>query len=197
MERRQRKKQPQRDYLAMVQQMWSEQDFSSWVASLRQLWSELPQFHRYALAVLCPITLLLAIAPWPSTSTEGDGAVSSTPSRVEVELNITPQDSVNITPEARTKQSSEALVRSAWISYTVKQGDTLSQLFRANDLPMTDLTGLIAIEGEDKPLSNIRPGQLIRYKLNKARELDILQLEKSGESIMFFRLAEGGFGRSK
>jgi cell envelope opacity-associated protein A len=177
--------------------MWAEQDFASRFDSIRQWWFIFPQFHRHALTVLVPVTLLLGVIPWPSPDQEDRNTLGSTPVRVEVGLNTTPLDNSAMTPQARTKKASEALVRSAWISYTVKQGDTLAQFFRENDLPMSDLTGLIAIEGNDKPLSNIRPGQLIRYKLNKDSQLDILQLEKSGQSIMFFRLSSGGFGRSQ
>lgn len=197
MKRRQRKKPPQRDYLSMLRHRWAEQGFASRFDSLRQWWFIFPQFHRQALSVLIPVTLLLIVIPWPSPDLGDQNSSERTPVRVEVGLNTTPLDNVAMTPESRTKQASEALVRSAWISYTVKQGDTLAQFFRENNLPMSDLTGLIAIEGSDKPLSNIRPGQLIRYKLNKEAQLDILQLEKTGQSIMFFRLSNGGFGRSQ
>ncbi|MEF1291248.1 LysM-like peptidoglycan-binding domain-containing protein, partial [Vibrio sp. M260118] len=49
----------------------------------------------------------------------------------------------------------------------------------------------------DKPLSQIKKGQLVRYKLAENGQLDILQLEKRNQSVMFFRLSDGGFGRSK
>ncbi|MCV5927473.1 cell envelope opacity-associated protein A, partial [Escherichia coli] len=80
---------------------------------------------------------------------------------------------------------------------TVKNGDTLAQVFRSNQLSMADLSALVKIEGSDKPLSQIKQGQLIRFKLSDEGELDMLQLEKSGRSVMFFRLSDGSFGRNK
>ncbi len=62
---------------------------------------------------------------------------------------------------------------------------------------MSDLNALVNVEGNDKPLSQIKAGQLVRFKLAKDGSLDILQLEKSVQSVMFFRLSDGGFGRSK
>ncbi len=79
----------------------------------------------------------------------------------------------------------------------VQQGDTLAQVFRNNQLPLSDLNALVRIEGDDKPLSQIRKGQLVRFKLAENGQLDILQLEKGSSSVMFFRLSDGGFGRSK
>ncbi|KOO09935.1 lysine transporter LysM, partial [Vibrio xuii] len=69
--------------------------------------------------------------------------------------------------------------------------------FRTSGLPMSDLNALVKVEGSDKPLSYIKKGQLVRYKLDEDGKLDILQLEKSDQSVMFFRLSDGGFGRSK
>ncbi|MEI8631640.1 LysM-like peptidoglycan-binding domain-containing protein [Vibrio sp. PP-XX7] len=98
----------------------------------------------------------------------------------------------------KSPDSSETTLRNtAWIDYTVQNGDTLSKIFKANDLPLADLNALVSIEGEDKPLSHIKPGQLIRYKLTVKADLDILQVEQKDQSIMFFRLSDGGYGRSK
>ena len=93
------------------------------------------------------------------------------------------------------RQRKECL--SSWQEYEVKSGDTLAKVFRANGLDMSDFNALVRVEGSDKPLSLIKQGQLVRYKLSDDGRLDILQLEKSGQSVMFFRLSDGGFGRSK
>jgi cell envelope opacity-associated protein A len=110
--------------------------------------------------------------------------------RVELDINtrgLSEQKASNSSP----------LESNAWREYTVQKGDTLSQVFRINELPMSDLNSLVKIEGTDKPLSHIQQGQLIRFKLAEDGNLDILQLERNGQSVMFFKLSEGGFGRSK
>jgi hypothetical protein len=100
--------------------------------------------------------------------------------------------------DSSVSQSTSKVTRNgSWKEYIVQRGDTLAKVFRANELSMSDLNALVNIEGLDKPLSKIQAGQLIRYKLTAQGELDILQLEKSGASVMFFRLSDGGFGRSK
>lgn len=83
-----------------------------------------------------------------------------------------------------------------WHNYTVKKGDTLSQVFRNNNLSLSDINDLVAVEGKGKPLSQIKEGQLIRFKLTNRGNLDILEIQKDGESIMFFRLSSGGFSKT-
>ncbi len=200
MARQQRNKQQAVDYIAVLQEKWAEMPVPDWLEPARCLWHSLPVMHRKILRVLTPFIVVIAIVPLPEQPISQATTAPVTPQRVEVGLDITPLTETRTTttdPQARSQQSAAALVRSAWISYTVKDGDTLSAVFRANDLPLSDLNALIKIEGSDKPLSNIRPGQLVRFKLNKQGELDILQLERSDQSIMFFRLSEGGFGRSQ
>lgn len=200
MARQQRNKQQAIDYIAVLQQKWAEIPTPVWMNSACNLWGSLPELHRKVLRILIPSTLLIAVIPLPDKPLVEAGEAQPVPKRVEVGLDVTPLSeprSPASDPQLRSQQSAAALVRSAWISYTVKDGDTLSAVFRQNDLPLSDLNALIRIEGSDKPLSNIRPGQLVRFKLNKQGELDILQLERNGQSIMFFRLSEGGFGRSQ
>ncbi len=200
MTRRRREKQQHENYLAVVQGKWAEFNGQARLNSACSFWMVLPKLHRQILTYLIPVILIIAVIPLPEPqSSDSESETPAVPQRVEVGLDITPLDQQSDTAkssQSRTEQSTKALVRSAWISYTVKDGDTLSQLFRENDLPLSDLNDLIRIEGSDKPLSHIRPGQLVRYKLNKEGRLDILQLEKDGQSIMFFRLSDGGFGRS-
>jgi uncharacterized protein len=195
MNRRHRNKQQGISYVSVVQDKWAQLDFKALLDSVRTLWLSLPRLHQSALMILVPLVGLITIIPFPHF--EANESTSPKSSRIEVGLDITPLGEVSREPQTGSEKSASSLVRSAWISYTVQNGDTLSQIFRSNNLPLSDLNTLISIEGEDKPLSSIRPGQLIRYKLNNEDKLDILQLERSGQSIMFFRLSEGGFGRSR
>ncbi|MGX9418100.1 LysM-like peptidoglycan-binding domain-containing protein [Vibrio sp. WJH972] len=208
MERRQRKKQPQSYDFAFIKQMWSDLHSLLWFAQARQRWSQLPRFHRHALSILIPFTVLLMVVPFPSSLEKAQNVDDSDMgSRREVSLNVTtgskaPKASTfeptpKVTKETRTQETSRALVQSAWVSYTVKQGDTLARIFRERKLSSSDLAALIAIEGSDRPLSDIRPGQLVRYRLNDNGQLDMLQLEKGSKSIMFFRLSKGGFSRGQ
>lgn len=187
MNRRQKKK-PQTDYLALIQQRWHSLEWRVWGVRAGAYWQALPKLHRRALAVLAPVVALLLIIPLPSS--ESLEVPQKDNERVNISINTT-----GLSQQKSTQQSS--LKSDNWQEYTVKSGDTLSQVFRANDLPMSDLNALVKIEGSDKPLSQITQGQLVRFKLAANGQLDILQLEKNNQSVMFFRLSDGGFGRSK
>ncbi|MDE1313131.1 lysine transporter LysM [Vibrio aestuarianus] len=182
------KKKPQTDYLALIQQKWHSFEWRIWGGRVRTYWQALPKLHRRALAVLTPVVVLLLIIPMPSS----ESLKAPKKSNERVNINI---DTTGLSQQKSAQQSS--LKSENWQEYTVKSGDTLSQVFRANDLPMSDLNALLKIEGGDKPLSQITQGQLVRFKLAANGQLDILQLEKNNQSVMFFRLSDGGFGRSK
>lgn len=189
MNRRHKKKQ-QTDYLALIQDKWRSIDWQSYLDKVKSLWGQLPKFHQKALIVLVPVVVIIAVIPFPNMA---DSEVEQ-PANKRVALDI---NTSSLSEQKSTTKQSSALERNAWHEYTVQKGDTLSQVFRVNDLPMADLNALVKIEGSDKPLSHIQQGQLIRFKMAEEGKLDILQLEKNGQSVMFFRLSEGGFGRSK
>ena len=192
MNRRQKKKQQVdhfaelKDRLLQLKVKLSSLDIKKMKATVTQTWQALPKLHQRLLMVIVPIVLLLLFVPLPEPKVE---VVPST-SRVALEI-----DTVGLSKQQNTKSTpSES---STWQEYLVKQGDTLAQVFRNNDLPLSDLNALVRIEGSDKPLSQIRKGQLVRFKVAETGQLDILQLEKGDTSVMFFRLSDGGFGRSK
>lgn len=156
-------------------------------------WNSLPNFHRKALTVLSPLMVVLFLWPVSESIEDPTASVTSTERR-GVELNTRGLSEQRIQV---ANESDEPPKANSWREYEVKGGDTLSNVFRANKLPMSDLYALAAVEGVGKPLSNIKKGQLLRYKLNKSGELDMLQLEKEGSSVMFLRLSDGSFGRSR
>lgn len=155
-------------------------------------WFRLPKFHKTALMILSPFVLLLLLLPSSTnlSTTSEQVEIAKEPTRVEVKVNTTSLSEVGESKKIPTKTD-------AWQEYKVQSGDTLAKVFRANNLAMADLNALVAIEGLDQPLSRITEGQLIRFKLTSDGLLDILQLEKQGSAVMFFRLSDGGFGRSK
>jgi len=194
MNRRQKKKQKVdhlaelKDRLDQVKEKLSSIDIKEMKTSVVQTWGLLPKLHQRLLMVISPIVLILLVVPLPEPKVE----VTPVTSRVALEINT-----VGLSEQHNTKSNSSEPTNNNWQEYLVKQGDTLAQVFRNNDLPLSDLNALVRIEGADKPLSQIRKGQLVRFKLAETGQLDILQLEKGDTSVMFFRLSDGGFGRSK
>ncbi|MCL9777099.1 OapA family protein [Vibrio methylphosphonaticus] len=198
MNRRQRKKQKS-DPLQSLKTLWANIDFSQINATIKTqglklkekshtFWLGLPQLHRRLLSVIAPIVIVLLL--WPT----GEGDVSQpSPANQRVTVSVNTQ---SLSEQSGAVQPEET-VETQWHEYTVKKGDTLAQVFRKNQLPMADLNSLARVEGNDKPLSRIKQGQLIRFKYSQEGQLDILQIEKGEQSVMFFRLSDGGFGRSK
>lgn len=197
---------------------------SSFFITFNKYWNGLPRWHQRGLMVLIPIVLVLLCLP--VSHSEPDVAKSTNkarnPQRVSVPVMINgvetsaskPQPKINdnkderrislggntddVKSESKTKPTvSDNAGPEPWHSYTVEEGDTLSQVFRNNDLSLSDLNQLVAIEGKDKPLSQIKNGQLVRFKLTNRGDLDILQIEKEASTVLFFRLSSGGFERGQ
>ncbi len=84
-----------------------------------------------------------------------------------------------------------------WQQHKIANGETLAAIFRDKDLPLKDLYAIAAIEGEDKPLSRVQAGQLLRFKQTAAGGVDVLQIERRNqESVVYVRLSDGTFFRS-
>ncbi|WNJ96316.1 LysM-like peptidoglycan-binding domain-containing protein [Vibrio ruber] len=203
---RRREKKVQGGYLAVIQSKWSAMNFQQslqpMVSQCRSLWGELPKLHQRLLMVLVPVVMLLVLLPWPkegqmaSEQTASDETVGEQRVALALDPDSLQEPNEPVTSPKTVKSAVEPRT-TTWVNYTIQNGDTLSKVFRTNDLSLADLNALVQVEGSDKPLSNIKPGQLIRYKLTTKGDLDILQVEQKDQSIMFFRLSNGGFGRSK
>ncbi|MGL5336410.1 MAG: LysM-like peptidoglycan-binding domain-containing protein [Enterovibrio sp.] len=83
-----------------------------------------------------------------------------------------------------------------WVEYQVQRGDTLSNLFRVLQLPLVELYAIVAIEGEDKPLSQILPNQYLGVKVDLNGKLQALRVRGSRQPILFVRNADGKFVRT-
>ncbi|CAG21614.1 conserved hypothetical protein [Photobacterium profundum SS9] len=113
-------------------------------------------------------------------------------------LNTVKPKAVVVSPPASVKTSkSSSAISSEWAKHQVQKGETLSNIFREKSLPLSDLYAVAAIEGEGKPLSQIKSGQWLRYKQTPDGKLDALQIENSAGSIMYFRRSDGSFARGK
>ncbi|MFH0257627.1 LysM-like peptidoglycan-binding domain-containing protein [Vibrio rumoiensis] len=193
---------------------------SDLVSRVIDAWHSLPKLHQRVLMVLIPLVIVLLLLPSekaPEPQTQEVVAKPTKPSRMTVPLVINGEETAATKPKPKVENNEKRVQLSdpesnsedkperkitnnagpePWNNYTVEKGDTLSQVFRNNDLSLSDLNQLVEIEGKDKPLSQIKHGQLIRFKLTNRGDLDILQIEKEDGPVMFFRLSSGGFARS-
>ncbi|NLS12432.1 lysine transporter LysM [Vibrio sp. SM6] len=158
-----------------------------------QLWQRLPKLHQRLVFVSLLVIVALVLMP---SSPELAQPLQTEKQRIPLAVNTTglSEQSVAAPQKAVLPQRSAA---TDWHEYTVRQGDTLAQVFRANQLPMQDLNALVKIEGGDKPLSHIRQGQMVRFKRTEGGELDILKLTRGNDEVTFFRASDGGFKRNR
>lgn len=206
-----------------LRRIWDVAAGTNFTACIVRTWKRLPKLHQRALMILMPLVIILFLFPSGSGSIKSDVPVGSEKvvvSRVAVPLIIDGEETNATKPRPKVEKVDQQRVSLSgpqsneqaepekkpvsnnagpepWHDYTVKKGDTLSQVFRSNNLSLSDLNTLVAIEGKDKPLSQIQYGQRIRYKLTNRGDLDILQIEKDEGPVMFFRLSSGGFARSQ
>ncbi|MGL5290395.1 MAG: LysM-like peptidoglycan-binding domain-containing protein, partial [Vibrionaceae bacterium] len=102
--------------------------------------------------------------------------------KIVVDQNIELDERVKIAPE--------------WVEYQVQRGDTLSNLFRVLQLPLVELYAIVAIEGEDKPLSQILPNQYLGVKVDLNGKLQALRVRGGRQPVLFVRNADGKFVRT-
>lgn len=144
----------------------------------------LPKNNRRALAVIVPIFIVLLLIPTSDSLDENEN--EDTNQKVQIE--IAKEEASKPRPSVTTK----------WQRYQIKKGDSLIKIFRINHIPDTDLYAIAAIEGKDKPVSRVHPGQWIQFKQLKDSSLDALLIEMDNDDpIMYFRLSSGKFIRDK
>ncbi|WP_028023494.1 LysM-like peptidoglycan-binding domain-containing protein [Enterovibrio calviensis] len=173
---------------------------------VKPYWLALPKPHRIGVSALAVLLVLLLL--WPSSEPSQQPTVNLDGQRVAVPLNLdeprSTENSNNTASEdtdfdrTSTPVVAPQTIDTDWVNYEVARGDTLSNIFRTQNLPLKDLYAISAIEGDDKPLSQIQPGQLLRFKRDTQGDLDIIQIESAGvQSVIFFRLSDGSFARRK
>ncbi|WP_198532229.1 LysM-like peptidoglycan-binding domain-containing protein [Salinivibrio sp. IB872] len=168
----------------------------AWVRTVRHAWLRLPRLHQRLLMVLFPLVLVLSLLPAPS-STETTAQPQERRS-VAIDTQAQPKRSATSTDSSQPEASQPSTPENDWVSHQIEQGDTLAKVFRDNDLALTDLYAIANIEGEGKPISRIQPGQWVRFKRTDSGALDILQVEtQAGQSVLYFRLSDGGFARQR
>lgn len=84
-----------------------------------------------------------------------------------------------------------------WHNYQIAEGETLAQLFRDNNLPVSDVFAMANVEGADKPLSNLQTGQQIRLRINARGTVTGLTLNGSNGPVLFVRQSNGSFIRAQ
>ena len=117
-----------------------------------------------------------------------------------VPLNIPSTDENSTTTDVTatpTSPSETQNLTEAWQTFTIREGQTLAQLFRDNQLPVNDAFAMAKSEDQQKSLSQLRAGQAIRLQRNPQGEISMLEVTNSaGTVITFTRLSDGSYYRT-
>ncbi|PWC15828.1 Opacity-associated protein A [Brenneria roseae subsp. americana] len=178
-------------------------------ASLKKLWhlpdgyrwmEPLPLFHRRW--ILIAIGLLLVILLWPYSPSQ-----TSPPQPITVPIeqtdNSVPMQAeiVENRPLAQQPDSPPPPPPSTetnWRSYQIVAGQTMAQLFRDNNLPVGDVFAMAQVEGQDKPLSNLRAGQEVKLQVNTQGMVTTLEITTTdNQTVRFTRNDDGTFTRMR
>lgn len=113
---------------------------------------------------------------------------------------------LDLNVESNTAQSNENLqntkdnwpeLNDDWKEFTVKRGETLSQLFSRAGLRTNDLYSLINSPDLETNLARLKPGQQLYFLLNTENKLSAVRLDHSKTRLsMFERLENGQFAEN-
>ncbi|WP_109419165.1 LysM-like peptidoglycan-binding domain-containing protein [Proteus terrae] len=143
----------------------------------------------------------------PSVSTN-DPTYQTSTSQAQDSLNADPEVSPSIEaptandPEGNVvqttpQQDTQSTPAQTWQTYTIKEGQTLAQLFRDNQLPVNDAFSMAKSEDQQKSLSQLRTGQAIRLQRNPQGDVSMLEVTNSaGTVITYTRLSDGSYYRT-
>ncbi|MBG3131643.1 cell envelope opacity-associated protein A [Proteus mirabilis] len=121
-------------------------------------------------------------------------AESGTSPSIEEPMTNDPEGNIAQTAPQQNTQSTPA---QTWQTYTIKEGQTLAQLFRDNQLPVNDAFSMAKSEDQQKSLSQLRSGQTIRLQRNPQGDVSMLEVTNSaGTVITYTRLSDGSYYRT-
>lgn len=100
-------------------------------------------------------------------------------------------------PTAQSTLPASSGIEQQWRSYRVEEGKTLAQLFRDHNLPPTDVYAMAKVEGDGKPLSTLKSGQMVKIRQNANGVVTGLTIENGGQPVLFTRQPDGSFIRAR
>jgi len=168
---------------ALLLKIWHLPDGFGWMEPL-------PYFHR-RWTLIFGIILLLALL-WPYSSEN-----SGQPFPVTQQDNSVPLRA-DLQNDAQQQHAPEAEPAGNWQRYQIQPGQTLAQLFRDNSLPVNEVFAMAQVEGNDKPLSNMKAGQEVRIERDTNGVITALSVTTADNSqVLFRRQADGSYRRER
>ncbi|CRY64321.1 putative cell envelope opacity-associated protein A [Yersinia kristensenii] len=166
-------------------------------------WMEpLPLFHRRW--VIIATTVLLLALLWPASRDNTNNTFPVSAPSTDVPLQAQLQGNLDAPPPPTVASPQIPPLQGNWQSYQIQSGKTLAQLFRDNNLPVNEVFAMAQVEGNDKPLSNLKAGQEVKIMLDAEGVVVALAIEstKAIESTnsteaLFTRQNDGSYRRER
>ncbi|WP_232461558.1 LysM-like peptidoglycan-binding domain-containing protein [Tatumella citrea] len=161
-----------------------------WPEKLRWM-DPLPLTHRWGIFAGVILVVIGILLPGQSQQFPVQRPVNSNSTVMQAQLDNSGDTSSSIpVPSSDDPQGQ-------WHNYQIADGQTLAQLFRDNNLPVSDVFAMANVEGADKPLSNLQTGQQIRLRINARGTVTGLTLNGSNGPVLFVRQGNGSFIRAQ
>ncbi len=161
-----------------------------WPGKLR--WMEpLPLSHRWGIFAGFALVVIGFLLPGQSQKFPVQRPVNTSSTIMQAQLDNNSDTSSSVPAPSSDDPQGQ------WHDYQIAEGETLAQLFRDNNLPVSDVFAMANVEGADKPLSNLQTGQQIRLRINARGNVTGLTLNGSNGPVLFTRQASGGFIRAQ
>jgi cell envelope opacity-associated protein A len=180
-----------------------------------RLMDPLPPLHRWGIIIAAAVVVvgfLLPAADEPDHPVTRDAQLSvesQTPMHAELvnpPANASPVAPAEPVPAPLEPQVQDQApvphanndIEQQWRSYRVESGQTMAQLFRDHNLPPADVYAMAKVEGDNKPLSTLQTGQMVKIRQNANGIVTGLTIDSgSGGEILFTRQPDGSFLRAQ
>lgn len=182
---------------ALACKAWHMSDDFNWM-------SPLPYTHRRWIIVSVLVMLLALLWPYSppnSYSPSQPQQPASIPMQADLR-NEQGRTTQLAQPQPQQQQAAteppQPIAQGNWKSYRVQSGQTLAQLFRDNNLAVGEVFAMAQVEGDQKPLSNLKAGQEVKIQRNAQGAVTSLQVtNEQNSTVLFTRQADGSYQRSR
>lgn len=158
-------------------------------------WMEpLPLFHRRWVIIATAVLLLALLWPVSQDNTNNRFPVSAPSTEVPLQAQL--QSDLDAPPPPTVAPADVPQLQGNWQSYQIQSGKTLAQVFRDNNLPVNEVFAMAQVEGNDKPLSNLKAGQEVKIMLDAQGVVAALAIETTNSTeVLFTRQSDGSYRR--
>jgi len=182
---------------ALACKAWHMSDDFNWM-------SPLPYTHRRWIIVSVLVMILALLWPYSppnSYSPSQPQQPASIPMQADLR-NEQGRTTQLAQPQPQQQQAAteppQPIAQENWKSYRVQSGQTLAQLFRDNNLAVGEVFAMAQVEGDQKPLSNLKAGQEVKIQRNAQGVVTSLQVtNEQNSTVLFTRQADGSYQRSR